>query len=103
MEGTAESQAELEPRLRGRARPELGLKREEPGLEARGGWKEWKQGAERKRRRLAAMGPGPGQEPGAPALDLVSCSPGQQLEGRRERTGGGRHQGENRESESEGR
>lgn len=23
----------------------------------------------------------PGPEPGAPALDLVSCSPGQQLEG----------------------
>lgn len=37
MEGTAESQAELEPRLRGRARAELGLLREEPGLEARGG------------------------------------------------------------------
>ena len=36
MEGTAESQAELEPRLRGRARAELGLLREEPGLEARG-------------------------------------------------------------------
>lgn len=31
------------------------------------------------------LGPGPGPEPGAPALDLVSCSPGQQLEGRRER------------------
>lgn len=30
------SQAELEPRLRGRARAELGLQREEPGLEARG-------------------------------------------------------------------
>lgn len=34
---TAESQAELEPRHRGRARAELGLLREEPGLEARGG------------------------------------------------------------------
>lgn len=32
LEGTAESQAELEPRLRGRARAELGLLREEPGL-----------------------------------------------------------------------
>lgn len=41
LEGTAESQAELEPRLRGRARAraELGLLREEPGLEARGGRK----------------------------------------------------------------
>lgn len=37
MKGTAESQAELEPRLRGRARAELGLLREEPGLEASGG------------------------------------------------------------------
>lgn len=37
LEGTAESQAELEPKLRGRARAELGLLREEPGLEARGG------------------------------------------------------------------
>lgn len=37
MEGTAETQAELEPRLRGRAKAELGLLREEPGLEARGG------------------------------------------------------------------
>lgn len=37
MEGTAESQAELEPRLRGRARAELGLLRKEPGLEARRG------------------------------------------------------------------
>lgn len=36
MEGAAESQAELEPRLRDRARAELGLPREEPGLEARG-------------------------------------------------------------------
>lgn len=35
--GTAESQAVLEPRLRGRARAEQGLLREEPGLEARGG------------------------------------------------------------------
>lgn len=40
------------------------------------------------RRRLAELGPGPGPEPGAPALDLVSCSPGQQLEGREERKGG---------------
>lgn len=31
---------------------------------------------------------GPRPEPGAPALDLVSCSPGRQLEGRREREGG---------------
>jgi len=30
----------------------------------------------------------PGPEPGARALDLVSCSPGQQLEGRKERKGG---------------
>lgn len=37
MEGAAESQAELEPRLRGWARPELGLLKAEPGLEARGG------------------------------------------------------------------
>lgn len=36
MEGTAESQAELELRLRDRARAELGLLREEPGQEARG-------------------------------------------------------------------
>lgn len=35
---------------------------------------------------MAELEPGP--EPGAPALDLVSCSPGQQLEGRRERKGG---------------
>lgn len=41
MEGTSETQAELEPRLRGRARPELGLLREEPGLEARGGNESW--------------------------------------------------------------
>lgn len=39
MEETAESQAELEPRLKGRARAELRLLREEPGLEARGGRK----------------------------------------------------------------
>ena len=31
---------------------------------------------------MAELRPGPGPEPGAPALDLVSCSPGQQLEGR---------------------
>lgn len=37
LEGTAESQAELASRLRDRARAELGLLREEPGLEARGG------------------------------------------------------------------
>lgn len=37
LEGTAEAQAELDPRLRGRARAEPGLLREEPGLEARGG------------------------------------------------------------------
>lgn len=37
LEGTAESQPELEPRLRGRARAELGLLREEPGLGARAG------------------------------------------------------------------
>lgn len=30
---------------------------------------------------MAEPGLGPGPEPGAPALDLVSCSPGQQLEG----------------------
>lgn len=45
MQGTAESQAELEPRLRGRARAEFGLLREEPGLEARGG-----RGGENRRR-----------------------------------------------------
>lgn len=48
MEGAAESQAELEPRLRGRARTELGLLREEPGLEARGG----REGGAENRRRL---------------------------------------------------
>lgn len=37
---------------------------------------------------MAEPGLGPGPEPGAPALDLVSCSPGQQLEARRERKGG---------------
>lgn len=37
---------------------------------------------------MAELEMGPGPEPGAPALDLVSCSLGQQLEGRRERTGG---------------
>ena len=41
---------------------------------------------------MAELGPGPEPEPepGAPAhaLDLVSCSPGQQLEGGREREGG---------------
>lgn len=36
MERTTESQAVLEPRLKGRARAELGLLREKPGLEARG-------------------------------------------------------------------
>lgn len=76
MEGTSETQAELELRLRGRARAELGLLREEPGLEARGG-----NGGGLK------IGGGCGRveprlEPGAPALHLVSCSPGQQLEGR---------------------
>lgn len=45
-------------------------------------------GGGEERRRLAELGPGPGSEPWAPALDLVSCSPGQQLEGRRERKGG---------------
>ena len=40
---------------------------------------------------MAELGPGP--EPGAPALDLVSCSPGQQLEERRERKGGGGSRG----------
>ena len=45
MEGTVESEAGLELRLRGRARPELGLLREEPGLEARGG-REWRGGRE---------------------------------------------------------
>lgn len=36
LEGAAGSQAELDSRLRGRARAELGLLRGEPGLEARG-------------------------------------------------------------------
>lgn len=40
LEGTVESQAELEPRLRGRARAEPRLLREEPGLQARGGREE---------------------------------------------------------------
>ncbi len=39
---------------------------------------------------MAEPGLGPGPEPGAPALDLVSCSPGQQLE---EREREGRQQG----------
>lgn len=61
---------------------------------------------------MAELGLGPGPEPGAPALDLVSCSPGQQLEGRRERMGGevaGEDSAEtsgenfNRETESERR
>lgn len=39
---------------------------------------------------MAELRPGPGPEPGAPALDLVSCSPGQQLEAR---GGEGRQQG----------
>lgn len=34
------------------------------------------------------LGPEPEPEPGAPALDLVSCSPGQQLEVHRESEGG---------------
>lgn len=44
---------------------------------------------------MAELGPGPGPEPGAPALGLVSCSPGQQLEkgekgsGRQHGGGGG--------------
>ena len=45
MEGTAESQEELEPRLTGRASTELGLLREEPGLEARGGRDGWSEGS----------------------------------------------------------
>lgn len=38
---------------------------------------------------LAELGPRLGPQPGASALDLVSCSPGQQLEGHTERNGGG--------------
>lgn len=37
LEGTTQTQAELDLRLRDSARSELGLLREEPGLEARGG------------------------------------------------------------------
>lgn len=37
LQGTTETQAELDLRLRDSARSELGLQREEPGLEARGG------------------------------------------------------------------
>ncbi|TWW60560.1 hypothetical protein D4764_05G0006500 [Takifugu flavidus] len=37
LEGTTQTQAALDPRLRDSARSELGLLREEPGLEARGG------------------------------------------------------------------
>lgn len=37
LQGTIETQAELDLRLRDSARSELGLLREEPGLEARGG------------------------------------------------------------------
>lgn len=37
LQGTTETQAELDLRLRDSARSELGLLREEPGLEARGG------------------------------------------------------------------
>lgn len=37
---------------------------------------------------MAELGLEPGPEPGAPALDLVSCSPGQQLEGRKAGMGG---------------
>lgn len=37
---------------------------------------------------VAEPGLEPGTEPGAPALDLVSCSPGQQLEGRKAGMGG---------------
>lgn len=44
MEGTTESQAKLEPRFRGRARAELGLLREEPGLEAREKRESWRKG-----------------------------------------------------------
>lgn len=59
MEGTTESQAKLEPRFRGRARAELGLLREEPGLEAREkreGWRKGKGGAENRRRLWQSWG-----------------------------------------------
>lgn len=63
LEGTAEAQAELDPRLRGRARAEPGLLREEPGLEARGG-NEGRRGAENRRRLWQSWGRGRGQSQG---------------------------------------
>ena len=45
-------------------------------------------GAEKLEEVAAELRLGLGPKPGAPALDLVSCSPGQQLEERRERVGG---------------
>lgn len=76
LEGTTETQAELDLRLRDSARSEPGLLREEPGLEARGGmrlggrglWQSWCWSR--------------GQNQGPQLFDLVSCSPGQQLEAR---------------------
>lgn len=81
LEGTAKTQAELEPRLRGRARAELGLLREEPGLEARGG-NDVRRGLKNKRTLWQNWCWGWGQNQGPQILDLVSCSPGQLLEGR---------------------
>lgn len=74
LQGTTETQAELDLRLRDSARSELGRLREEPGLEARGGM-----------RLGGGLGQSwcssRGQNQGPRLLDLVSCSPGQQLEG----------------------
>lgn len=62
----------------------MGLLREEPGLEARGR-REGCEGGRELEEVMAELGLGLGPtaepKPRAPALDLVSCSPGQQLEG----------------------
>lgn len=68
LQGTTETQAELDLRLRDSARSELGLLREEPGPEARGGMR-LGGGA------VAKLVLEPGPKPGAPAFRFSQLFP----------------------------